>query len=285
MVPAGSGYQAAGLSKAFFSNEVKDTLLVSGVIHGKVVATPEPLHGDYDTVMGKIATLEPARALARTYPTGENMQQAWLRTLYLDIISTRYSEEGLISLEQCRESILGSTQSMPDVHQMSYWVMRTCRDNRFFYTEHGYFGFGPLHMQPEDTIGVLLGLYMPVVLRPMESGTYQVAGCCYVHGLMDSEALLGPLSQEWIVQQVRVAGRYRPKYLNAKTEETFSDDPRLGPLPEGWQRIDVVPTADDPLHIDYFHNTITGERMNSDPRLLPAALEQRGVRLQTLRLV
>jgi hypothetical protein len=75
--------------------------------------------------------------------------------------------------------------------------------------------------------------------------------------------------------------------LNAETKEKVSieDDPRLGEMPAEWERLEVIPSPDDPYYVQRCRNKITGEEINSDPRLLPEELEKRGVKLQTFRLV
>lgn len=102
---------------------------------------------------------------------------------------------------------------------------------------------------------------------------------------MDSEALLGPLPRGWFVQQRLSGGRWLPQYYNNYTNETTIDDPRLPPLPGGWQRVNKEPTVDDPEHPDFFENKDTEEIINYDPRMSISALEQRGVKLESVILV
>lgn len=115
--------------------------------------------------------------------------------------------------------------------------------------------------------------------------SHTVIGKCYVHGLMDGEALLGPVPHPWVVQQLNVEDYYQPQYLNTITNTVSSQDPRLGTLPWEWRRADRERTIETPLHYAYFDNILTGEWINSDPRLLPEALEQRGIKLETIQLV
>jgi hypothetical protein len=78
----------------------------------------------------------------------------------------------------------------------------------FFITEKGYMGTGPPDIAAGDEIWVLLGSTVPFVLRSIEEGTIQgdvssseppnaagefhlVLGDCYVHGIMDGEAMIG----------------------------------------------------------------------------------------------
>ena len=103
---------------------------------------------------------------------------------------------------------------------------------------------------------------------------------------MDAEALLGPMPTPWHVEIQSDSMGYRfPRYLNEATNVSTLNDPRLGPLSDVWNQVGHERTRDDPALFQYFQNTVTGEIMNSDPRLLPEALEERGVQLQAFRLV
>ena len=62
------------------------------------------------------------------------------------------------------------------------------RNRRFFVTVSGFIGLGPRRMEAEDTIAVLSGSRWPVILRS-HGEYYELLGTCYVHGIMDSEAV------------------------------------------------------------------------------------------------
>ncbi|KAF2100233.1 HET-domain-containing protein [Rhizodiscina lignyota] len=70
-------------------------------------------------------------------------------------------------------------------------------DNRcFFLTEEDRFGTGPPGMEAGDQVWVLLGGRIPFVLRPVtnvkqgsRSEAYNFIGDCYLHGVMDGQAL------------------------------------------------------------------------------------------------
>ena len=61
-------------------------------------------------------------------------------------------------------------------------------DRRFFSTLGGYMGLGPAHMQPGDLVCVFLGGLVPWVVRS-QGEAYSMVGECYVHGLMNGEAI------------------------------------------------------------------------------------------------
>jgi hypothetical protein len=102
---------------------------------------------------------------------------------------------------------------------------------------------------------------------------------------MDAKSILGPMPDPWKIQMWKIDGWNIPYFFNTATKTYSTEDPRLPPLPPQWEKNQRKRTQDDPYFFGEFRNRETGEIMNSDPRMLPAALEQRGVRLESLRLV
>ena len=58
----------------------------------------------------------------------------------------------------------------------------------FARTEKGYYVLGPKVTQPGDIVCVLFGGKLPFCLRPL-GDRYLLVGECYVHGLMNGEAM------------------------------------------------------------------------------------------------
>ena len=69
------------------------------------------------------------------------------------------------------------------------------RDARLFFTANGFVGNGPDAMEPGDSICILAGGPLPYVLRPVPDAaclnTFELVGSCYVHGVMDGQAVDG----------------------------------------------------------------------------------------------
>ena len=125
-----------------------------------------------------------------------------------------------------------------------------------------------------------------MILRRNQQGYFQVVGEAYIHGLEDCNALLGPLPTGWAVNiEGDRAGRPLHRYLNLQNGQLGAEDPRLAPLPSEWERVAYERTSDHPAYFEMFRNSTTGETMNSDPRLLPNALEALGIKLKTFGLV
>jgi hypothetical protein len=63
-----------------------------------------------------------------------------------------------------------------------------CCHNMFLRTSEGWRGVGSARIRADDTLAVLFGSPVPLILR--QHGTYyRLAGNCYIHGLMDGEAI------------------------------------------------------------------------------------------------
>lgn len=138
----------------------------------------------------------------------------------------------------------------------------------------------------DDYVCILLGCDRPMLLRPTTSGDFLIVGPCFVHGLMDAESILGAIPDPWQMKMRKDDGRvYKPYFYNISTGKILFEDPRLPPLSSEWEIIERKRTHEDPSFFKDFRNIISGETLNSDPRMLPDALEERGVKLETFRLV
>jgi hypothetical protein len=69
-------------------------------------------------------------------------------------------------------------------------VLNNVRKKCFFSTANGYFGIAPAFVQKEDSIAVLAGLNVPVILRKADEG-YRFVTYAYIHGIMFGEAWPG----------------------------------------------------------------------------------------------
>jgi hypothetical protein len=131
----------------------------------------------------------------------------------------------------------------------------------------------------------MLGCDTPMLLRPTETGDYNVVGACFIQGLMDGEGILGPLPPGLVTRISSDQVQTVQHFDSTLTGETSVEDPRLPPLPAPWEQVDLEPDDDTPSFVKFFRNKQTGELVTSDPRLLPVALKERGIQLETFRLV
>ncbi|KAM5343075.1 hypothetical protein ACJ41O_014041 [Fusarium nematophilum] len=86
-----------------------------------------------------------------------------------------------------------------DGFKWSHGATLVTRYRRFAVTAGGYFVLGPDIMQQGDVVVVLYGGRTPFLLRRTQGGAWILVGECYVHGLMDGEALEGGLMEEEFV--------------------------------------------------------------------------------------
>lgn len=127
-----------------------------------------------------------------------------------------------------------------------------------------------------------------MLLRRSINRGFQVIGECYIHGMDDAAGLLGPLPVGYRVQLMKDASGYaQSSYLNytSKETETTLDDPRLGPVPYPWERVDVDRPRGASALWACFRNQETEELIDSDPRLLPDALETMGITLESFQII
>lgn len=125
-----------------------------------------------------------------------------------------------------------------------------------------------------------------MILRPHDVKGFQVVGEAYIHGLEDAVGVLGPLPAPWrAIIRGDALGRPLHRYLDLTTGEQTAEDPRLDILPPEWERTARERRPDDPALYEVFKNRVTGEIINSDPRLSPDALRLRGVELETFPLI
>lgn len=186
-----------------------------------------------------------------------------------------------LKLVDCKNELCGSL--LHDCAPYLDGVYAATLGRIFFITENGFVGLAPRAARRGDQLYVLLGCQSPMLLRPEEDCRFSVVGECYAHGLMDGEALLGPLSDNW----TRVARFDAEKqslwdaFVDHEGRICQIEDPRLGPLPYGWQ------ITDHPLKHIYskFRDEATGEASIFDPRMLPNHLRTRGVNLQEICMI
>ena len=151
-------------------------------------------------------------------------------------------------------------------------------------TDDGYLGLAPQEVKVGDAVCIIPGCRVPMILRPTRERYYLVVGESFVQGLMDAEALLGPLSEDWqIKRRFTEDGRTMQGFLNLRTGETTKDDPRLAgiDLPHGWE----TQRHDQEEFFNMFHHTTTGQITYKDPRLSSKSLTTRDVDMQTFDLV
>jgi hypothetical protein len=143
-------------------------------------------------------------------------------------------------------------------------------------------GLAPEGTQAGDILVVLLGCSSPMILRPTAENRFLVIGEAFSCDLENGEALLGPLPDHidpvwrWIEAYAWLSFKIR------ETGEFLDEDPRLGPLPSGWECEANSPT--DPRLV-YWNDESGVEPTFAHPDLTPQGLRKRGVPLGIFELV
>lgn len=159
--------------------------------------------------------------LIESYPDGQEALFALMQTLsngcvqiagrenkaYRDIPRTRWLEQHATYLAKVLDwSICPKLEMLAKrvagEHEGEHWSRAAngaSKNRKFARTEKDYYVLGPKVMEKGDIICVLFGGKMPFCLRPWRN-QYLFVGECYVHGLMDGEAMemmrQGHLSEE-----------------------------------------------------------------------------------------
>ncbi|OCK81163.1 HET-domain-containing protein [Lepidopterella palustris CBS 459.81] len=296
---------AAGYSRiqAVYSDETPDLLQVTGV-HCATIrsATDDTVPNDPLKALQFVRSWEPSNLYTAGYPTGETLLEAYASIFIQHTFQDRWpmtTEHPSMAdwLEQKHGAAVfgpraraGSPDDKFDLGTFLGHRSFVCvRGRSFITTEEGHVGLGPKGVKPGDMICIILGCDRPLVLRPLNGsdGHFQLIGDSFIHGLSDGIGILGPFPKPWIAQGFEypeIDLRCTFKFFNAETGEVTPEDPRLESQTE-WERIDLETlgrrhVADDPVILDFFRNKSTGEIMDSDPRMLPEALEKRGVKLR-----
>ena len=194
-------------------------------------------------------------------------------------------QESMQYLHECRSWAIGSSQAPPEpYHQFDWQARRLMQGRSLITTTGGHPGLAPKATRVGDIVCVMLGCTTPLVLRQKNHLQYELIGPCYLDGIMNGEALLGPLPKKW-----RLVKKNFPQYsasywvfLDQDTGKTQITDPRLGPLPAGW-RLESHAREDA---LNWWVNDDTGEFSGIfDPRLKFDALKARGVEFRNFELV
>jgi hypothetical protein len=315
-----SGFQASGPSGSETSFKSGVGLLVQGVSTSTVVEVsgqvkPGPRFEDVVSVWSSWARPE---SYEQSYYAGGTLFDAYCSTLVCGNLKERFKnshssrQRNFPSPKMVRIMLRDLREQDPE--RSRYWRQeryaeeraqnddkdklfiarqfqdcerRTINDTggrRFFTTVQGHVGLGPAELQAGDDICVFLGLDCPVALRPAGNDQFRVIGCCYVPGLMDGEALLGPLPKSQVVRYKTIklaegkTGGIGIFFVDMKSKLKTQEDPRLWELPPRWT--------------SYYDETgqlifkkAGGGSTWRDPRLTSEELEKHGVKMQTFRLV
>ncbi|CAF9926748.1 hypothetical protein IMSHALPRED_007032 [Imshaugia aleurites] len=232
---------ACSYSSANAQYKGRGVLSAAGVVAATVLSAEEYIsQKKKEGVVDEIRRLAPRNVEHSSYVAGGSLIDAFCSIMCVNLFSdlTRPRQEGFPQLDESREFVLailqakdwlsrtaiGSTQS----RYLDY-VWAFCNKRSFIMTEEGYIGLAPKLTKPGDQVCILLGCTRPLVLRQTSGLQYQVVGECYVHGLMNGEAFLGSLPDNYQARFLYDQGSngwYRA-FLDKETGNTQYQDPRM----------------------------------------------------------
>ena len=276
---------ASGDTKPGVQYRGASILSVTGSVSATVQYVDRIEYKDHMSLIAEIQRLAPQDVLQGSYIGCGSLLTAYCNTLCANTFRDTYLPhfERLPQFQRSLNFLSAILQpgikQVPDHSRGSQarifldWIWNYCRGRTFVKTREGYIGLAPRNAQPGDQVCILLGRNMPMLLRPIANSQYQVVGECYVHGLMNGEAFLGPISEYFQPITVFDEGRrrYYGGFLDHRTGKTQYNDPRVESLPKD-NTEEAVPMW---LLPDGSH----------ERRLMPEMIEKRGVKLQTFDLV
>jgi hypothetical protein len=283
---------AAGSTAAYVFYQPPDELHISGVIHGKVKAA------NSETTVNTISEHSSIRKFVSEYCPGmteDTQLESYIMIVTQSDVRERWLDHGMVPSLQELKSLLqkqlrnGNSTIIDRYKEWAIYKSTNQQRGKFFVTDSGLLGCGPVGLNMGDTVAVLLGYHCPVILRPMNSrcslGRFRILGPAYVHGLMEGQAVLGSLSPSWNPIVEHTYSTYTLLFRNSQDGAKTQEDPRLGKLPENWEPIEKEDDARLRYTIQHYRHKITNEIINSDPRLLLEAVRARGIKVKTLVLI
>ena len=166
------------------------------------------------------------------YPTGESIDEAFASTLaladepqsthgaktyhaidfqtfcvwlYEKTITSLKGQGGIDDIDRLRTEWEAEYQRLKGLvgkHVMSptFWedLQLCCTGKKLFSTTSGHIGLGNVTLEPGDLVCVFLGGRTPFIVRPVDR-KYKFVGECYLHGIMQGEALEEGLQKRQLI--------------------------------------------------------------------------------------
>ncbi|KAI0811755.1 HET-domain-containing protein [Xylaria sp. FL0064] len=284
---------ASSISAARANYTAPNKLDVTGVSFAHMSTGSQALSGGLSSAVQFLKGLGLEDLQMSTYPNGATRLDAYLLTFCSGNVYDRFSDSyDVPTLSEVRDKVMELAVSPECTEQptlvdglVEYFMHRA---GHVFTTHNGYIGRSDKPVQSGDEAFVILGCDSLMIVRPTPNGEYKVVGNCYIYGAMDGEALLGEVPYPWRVEIIsNKRGTWTFGFQNDDLDEWREDDPRLDsiPLPAEWEPIEFEWTRSDPNICRKFRNRDTGEIINSDPRLYPEALLERGIPVKNITLI
>ena len=272
---------ASGHSRAVARYQGDGVLSSAGVVFATVSSVQEMIfQSTYKEIINMIQRLAPREVEHHSYVAGGSLVDAFCRTLACNRFCNEYHppNANFAKFEESRDFVLALNL---DEHRLSNipsetrklldFVTTFCSKRSFIITDEGYIGIAPKAAKQGDRVCVILGCRSPLLLRKLSGSQSQVVGQCYFHGMMNGEAFLGPLPDNFAFVNLRNMGRgtYDYAFVDKETGKTQYKDPRI--------------EVNEQMVIE--GNTFILPDGSLDVILTPGLLKRRGVNVQTFNLI
>jgi hypothetical protein len=240
-----------------------------GTVHN--VSAVVPLNATLQEASAIFREWAPPDFLDTPYGPGGSMLDAYVRTVVGNQIDHHQDVSFAATLIDGKRAFLdniwlGQDPELSVDTKIALYLelfLRCVSGRCIFSTNGGYVGVGIEATKAGDRICVALGCSSPLVIRPSsgDGKYYCLVGPSYVHGLMATEAFLGPLPESWEGKWIQFGGDARYAYYRNGVA-TF-EDPRLGLLPPEWGLCNVDLEGEDShdgLQDIMFENNQTGKK-------------------------
>ena len=276
-----NGGNACGCTEAVARYQGNGVLGAVGVVFETVSGVREmTFQNTYQDLVDQIRRLTRREIEHFSYVAGGSLIDAFCRTLCSNIFGDRFHPPTVAhpKFKESREFMLGlfsdkfreftTTKGSDHIKNLDI-VLLFCSKRSFIITNKGYIGIAPKATKPGDRVCVLLGCQMPLLLRKTSGLQFQVVGECYIHGLMDGEAFLGPLPDNYTAlgKWEDVTDAFCFVFVDKETGKIQYNDPRME-LSE-----QMIKEGNLLLHPD------------RTMEVTPDMLKRRGVNVQTFDLI
>ena len=232
-IPGRRDFYAAGKTKPYLpptGNSPSNQLRLRGVFVSVIRETQQEALDSDSHLEGKGLEMTKPFRLAMTTATkegkyrrtGQSIQEAFLRTRLADTW-LREGHLARVEMSDVGDTIPWKEASEPDSFschgEMAQEIVWRSTIYDFFVAEDEMMGLCPVTAMPGDTIYIVSGCRMPLVLRAdRDRGVFKLVGTCYLHGYMDGEWIT-KLATEAQKTEKRREGNELCKYLEWWTEE------------------------------------------------------------------
>jgi len=174
-----------------------NTLTVPAILVDHIKKVSQNFLPGVPFVQNLIKTSTDITLTSQYYASKNDQYQAWWRTLVgsrrgnNERVRPEFEQQVRAYLDVktgLRRETPESDHGTPMYYEVEFRITSMASMRRFCLTEMGILGWVPQAAEVGDVVGVVAACDVPIMLRPAGE-SYLVIGPCYIHGIMDGEAL------------------------------------------------------------------------------------------------